>query len=192
MGNLLRREFFLVWVILAFLLVFIFLLGPAPDKQTRTHSHNLNPESKFLIPDKIHGMGAIEIIIDGNLYRYQRDNKMDWFYHDQNHMESDNHNHGTNKKQSDKIKYSLAGFGRTQKERSFTFDFRNDEYGVMKPKLYILIYENPDDTKPSIKISVGDIAPDNLSRYVLVNSQIYTIANFHIDNLLNLIDETVS
>ena len=56
--------------------------------------------------------------------------------------------------------------------------------------MYILIFKDPTDLAPNLRISVGDVAPDTLSRYILVKSQVFTIANFHIEKLLNLVNIT--
>jgi hypothetical protein len=47
----------------------------------------------------------------------------------------------------------------------------------------------PKETQPLSRYAVGIVAPDKLSRYVLPvgGTQVVTIPEFHIDNLLSLI-----
>jgi hypothetical protein len=49
-------------------------------------------------------------------------------------------------------------------------------------------------TKPLAQYAVGDVAPDKLSRYVLLvdSSEVFTIADFQIQNLLDLIKSVTS
>ena len=55
--------------------------------------------------------------------------------------------------------------------------------------MLILVYR-PDDLQPLAQYAVGDLAPDTLSRYVLVvgSAVVATIPNYQIDHLLGLIE----
>jgi len=58
--------------------------------------------------------------------------------------------------------------------------------------MVILVYR-PSDLQPLLQVAVGDVAPDKLSRYVMVvgRASAVTIANYQIDNLLSLIKVAV-
>jgi hypothetical protein len=92
---------------------------------------------------------------------------------------------------SKKIAKSLGGLGRARIERRFTLN-EEDPFGVTKPQMIVLVYM-PLEVAPRSRYSVGDIAPDELSRYVHINDslEVVSIANYQIRNLQNLI-ETVS
>ena len=62
------------------------------------------------------------------------------------------------------------------------------QYGLSTPQMVILVYR-PRELAPLLQVAVGDVAPDALSRYVMVvgSSSAVTIANYQIDNLLRLI-----
>ena len=185
------RNSWQLWTILAVLLLIIGLLkSKGLDEPKPMHDHRLQGTSKFLIPDKIDGIGAIEIVISQKIHRYQKNDKNIWFFHIPHAENHKLHSHDTIGEYSNLIAQTLTGFGRTQKERNFSFDFRKDEYGVVSPKMYILVFKDPKDISPYLRISVGDVAPDTLSRYILVKSQVFTIANFHIEKLLNLVNMT--
>ena len=55
--------------------------------------------------------------------------------------------------------------------------------------MLILVYR-PDDLQPLAQYAIGDLAPDMLSRYVLIvgSAAVATIPNYQIDNLLAVIE----
>ena len=65
-----------------------------------------------------------------------------------------------------------------------------DIYGVTKPALISLVY-GKDKSKPISQFAFGELATDNLSRYVhLVGSdQVATIADYQYTNLIELIEK---
>ncbi len=175
----------LVWVILGVLITIIVAL-PTVKPKKHSHSSSLNPN--FLIPGNVESIGALEIILSGETHRFERTGSNTWMYH-KAHRDKDNHHEHEKSQHSDKIAYMITGFGRARKERSFNFSF-SDEYGVINPSIYLIVYSKPTDTEPKMKISIGDLAPDTVSRYISVDSRIFTIANFHIENIKNLIKDT--
>jgi Domain of unknown function (DUF4340) len=66
------------------------------------------------------------------------------------------------------------------------------QYGLANPQMVILVYR-PQQLQPLLQVAVGDVAPDKLSRYVMVvgSTSVVTIANYQIDNLLTLIKAAV-
>ena len=175
----------LVWAILGVLITIIIAL-PTGKPKKHIHSSSLNPN--FLIPGNVESIGALEIILSGETHRFERTNTDEWIYHN-DHQGHHNTHHHKKTENSEKIAYALTGFGRIRKERNFDFSF-SDEYGVINPNIYLIIYAKPSDSEPSMRISVGDLAPDTVSRYISVNSRIFTIADFHIENITNLIKDT--
>jgi hypothetical protein len=90
---------------------------------------------------------------------------------------------------AERIADAFAAFGRTRLERQFTPETHATAYGVTTPQMLILVYR-PHATQPLAQYVIGDIAPDALSRYVLVvgRAAIATIPNYQIDNLLEVIE----
>jgi hypothetical protein len=88
---------------------------------------------------------------------------------------------------SEKIAASLGGLGRARIERRFELK-EDDPFGVTKPEMIILVFL-PDQVDPRIQYSVGDLAPDNLSRYIQIvgSSQVVSIPNYQIRNLQELL-----
>ncbi len=182
----------LVWSVLSSLLMIIFLVNMgvktrSPEEYNERKKASVN--NKFVVPGQIESIGALEIIIGGEAHRYQRTKAGNWIYH-QEYGDSTKNHERTTVDQHSKIQYALTGFGRAQKERVFKYNPLADEYGVSNPKIYLIIYTHASDSLPWRKIAVGDVAPDTVSRYILIGFTIFTIANFHIDNLVKLINET--
>ena len=73
-------------------------------------------------------------------------------------------------------------------ERQFQLNIEADEFQVTRPDIFIMVYR-PKKVQPLARYAVGIVAPDGVSRYVLPVGSTYvvTIANYQIDNLLNLI-----
>jgi hypothetical protein len=86
------------------------------------------------------------------------------------------------------IETGFAMFSRTRMERQLPLDKGGQEYGVAAPQTLILIYR-PKELQPLAQFAVGDVAPDAVSRYVLVvgSSNVVTIPAYQIDSLLELV-----
>jgi hypothetical protein len=152
----------------------------APDE----HAH----DERALLPASIFDIGAIEILSKGTLHRFERDAGGQWFYHGIHAEGQVQHEHTVDPVAAERIDKALTGFGRTRKERDFPLNTQADEFGVTRPEIFIMTYL-PKSTQPLSRYAVGIVAPDGLSRYVLPvgSTTVVTIANFQIDNLLQLI-----
>ena len=147
----------------------------------------------MLLPAPLAELGLIEIAYKGAFHRFERDAANGWFYHahgPSNTNADTNHQHVTNAKLTPIIERALRGLEAARIERRFPAGPNDADYGVNAPEIFILVYRKPSDLQPLLRCSVGKVAPDQLSRYVLAagSPEVVTIANFHIDNLLNLIN----
>jgi hypothetical protein len=159
------------------------LVGPRRDGDGSS-------EMRMLLPVPVDQLGAIEVFHAGMLHRFERDAAGAWFYHVHGvdtGSEKD-HSHDTDRSLAERIEYTFAAFGRTRIERRFIPETQAQDYGVTSPKMLILVYR-PYAMQPLAQYAVGDIAPDTLSRYVLVvdSAAVVIIPNYQIDNLLALI-----
>jgi hypothetical protein len=102
---------------------------------------------------------------------------------------AEGHSHEAEPVLAERIAYAFAAFGRTRLERQFSFQAHANDYGVTTPAMLILVYW-PNAMQPLAQYAIGDLAPDALSRYVLVvgSSTVVTIPNYQIDNLLALLE----
>jgi hypothetical protein len=148
---------------------------------------------RMLVRAPIDQIAVIEIAQRGVLYRFERDAAGSWFYHAHGVDTGTQgpHGHQADPAQALVIAKAFAGFSRTRMERDLEFEAGTDPYGVTRPEMLILVYR-ADDPKPLGQYAVGDIAPDTFSRYVLAlgSPGVVTIANYQIENLLELLKAT--
>ena len=187
-----RRRVLIVWLVLAALIVGI----AAMEFRNRSRlpesvaEHVPGAEgSRVLIPAPIADLGAIELGHAGTLHRFERDAGGAWFYHGVHANAQAAHAHQTDPAQAQTIDKAFAALGRTRMERQFKLDVQSGNYGLASPQMIILVY-GKGNPQPLAQYAVGDVAPDDQSRYVLPvgSSYVVTIANYQIDNLLRLIE----
>lgn len=145
-------------------------------------------DPRALVPAFLDELGAIEIAQGGTIHRFERDQNGAWFYHGAHAAANAGHAHQTDLAMAERIQKALEGFDRARRERNFPLTDGGKTFGVATPQMVILVYR-PKEIQPLAQYAVGDLAPDNVSRYVLPvgEPQVHTIANYQIDNLLNLI-----
>lgn len=182
-----RRKVVVVWLLLAALVVAIVLIN-RHDRAEIANATVETREARMLLPIPMADIGAVEIAHNGTVNRFERDATGAWFYHGVHSGAEQQHAHGSDPATSARIEKSLAGFGRTSMERQFPLNVQNDEFGVTRPEIFIMVYR-PKEMQPLSRYAVGTVAPDKLSRYVLPvgSTQVVTIPEFHIENLLTLI-----
>lgn len=145
-------------------------------------------DPRLLVPAYLEELGAIEIAQGGAIHRFERDQNGAWFYHGMHAAATGNHAHQTDPEMAARIEKALEGFDRARRERNFPLTDGGKEFGVATPQMVILVYR-PKEIQPLAQYAVGDVAPDNVSRYVLPvgEPKVQTIANYQIENLQNLI-----
>jgi hypothetical protein len=181
-----------VWLVLSGLVVAIVVLertdrvGPRPG---RAALH----DARLLLPVPVDQLGAVEVGHARTLHRFERDAAGRWFYHGDHAGSGRPHAHRADPSMAARIEAALAVLGRTRVERQFALEGDAADYGVSAPTMFILVYR-PRDQQPLAQYAVGDIAPDELSRYVLVvgRSAVVTIPNYQVDNMLALIEAASS
>jgi hypothetical protein len=187
-----RTRLLAVWLLLAVLVGVIVVIErtdrsrPHPDRAGHGSS-----AARLLLPVPVEQLGAIEVLHGRALYHFERDATGAWFYHShgtETASEAD-HRHDVDTAMAERIAHAFAVFGRTRIERQFALQTNAQVYGVTAPEMLILVYR-PHTVQPLAQYAIGDIAPDRLSRYVLVvgSSTVVTIPNYQIDNLLALIE----
>jgi hypothetical protein len=149
-------------------------------------------DPKLLLPVALDKVGAIEVAHAGAIHRFERDAAAAWFYHGVHAKNDATHTHRADPALAQRIETALQGFGRTRMERTLTTDQGIERYGLGAPQIVILVYR-PKELQPLLQVAVGDLAPDQLSRYVMVvgSSSVITIADYQIENLLGLIKTAV-
>jgi hypothetical protein len=180
-----------VWAVLAVLVVVIVALelrdaGRAPSGAAA--------DSHLLVPVPMDELGAVEIAEAGRLHRFERDAAGAWFYHGVHAGGEAAHTHAPDPVLAQRIERAVAAFTRTRTERQFALERRDAAaYGVATPDIVVLVYR-PQQAQPLTQYAVGGIAPDTVSRYVLVVGRpvVFTIPGYQIDNLLALVQAAIA
>ena len=180
------RRLVAVWFLFVALAVAIVLIEQ--QHRTATSAAAGSRDVRWLLPAEVADLGAIEVMHKGTLHRFERDSTGAWFYHGIHTGSEQQHGHNADSVVAAQIEKAFTGFGRTRMERQFPLNIQEDEFQVTRPEIFIMVYR-PKEVQPLARYAVGIVAPDGVSRYVLPVGSTYvvTIANYQIDNLLNLI-----
>ena len=180
------KRLIIIWGVLLALAVVIFIGERQRSEQLGVSTQRVVP---WLLPAPMEKLGAIEIMVKGSMHRFERDAEGRWFYHGVHDASKAEHGHSTDPQIAALIEKAMIAFGRVQREQKIAIKAGEDEYGVTRPDVFILVYL-PKTDEPLARYAVGTIAIDSVSRYVLPvgAAEIVTIPDFHIKNLLALID----
>jgi hypothetical protein len=182
-----RRGLVVVWALLAVLVVAITLIEYADRRRPAAGSAG-EADARLLLPIPVDELAAVEIADRGRLHRFERDASGAWFYHGEHSgAAAADHTHPTDPAAAERIARAFAAFGRARIERRFRLERAGAAYGVASPDVLILVYR-PDGAQPVAQLAVGHVAPDTVSRYVMLvgNPEVFTIPKYQIDNLLAL------
>jgi hypothetical protein len=180
------RRLAAVWLVLAGLVAVIAVLEYL-DRRSAGNGAALDPRSLLAAP--LDELGAIEIADRGRLHRFERDRGGAWFYHGGHGVATDAHTHDVDPVLAERIDRGFAAFARARVEREFPLDRDSSVYGVAHPDVVILTYRRG-QSQPLTQYAVGHVAPDTVSRYVMVVGRpvVVTIPKYQIDNLLELVE----
>jgi len=191
-GSKSGRKLTVVWLVLAGLAVVIAFLKYSDWKASQSNfAVQTEAEKRSLLPVPIDQLKVIEIAHLGALHRFERDAAGAWFYHAHgvNTGVQAQHDHVADAAGAEQIAYAFGALGRARIER-WLDDEDQQQYGVTRPESLLLVYGEY-SSKPLAQYAIGDVAPDTFSRYVLLvdTSQVVTIANYQVENLMNLIQK---
>jgi Domain of unknown function (DUF4340) len=184
------RRLAAVWLVLAALVA---VIAGLEYLDRRSAGSGAAPDPRALLAAPLDELGAIEIADRGRLHRFERDPGGAWFYHGVHGAATDAHTHDSDPALADRIERSFAAFARARVEREFPLDRDSSAYGVANPDVVILTYRRG-QSQPLTQYAVGHVAPDTVSRYVMVVGRpvVVTIPKFQIDNLLELVEAAVA
>ena len=191
-GRGIRRRLAAVWLVF-FVLVVAIVAVEYVDRVRPTSGREGHGDPRMLLPVPVDQLGAIEVANAGTLHRFERDPSGTWFYHGVHTGSEGTHAHNADPAMAARIERAFLAFGRTRIERQFSLTTLSGDYGVTTPETIILVYR-PNDPQPLAQYAVGDIAPDTVSRYVLIvgRSVVTTIPNYQIANVLALVASVAS
>lgn len=142
--------------------------------------------ARFLVPLSMTDVAAVELLARGQPYRFERDPTGAWLLHQHAAGADPNQVHRADPGQSERIARALMAFGNTQIDGSIARSGGGDVYGLLDPEVVIALF-TPDPAQAPITFTVGDLAPDDLGRYVLMpdGAEIVTVADAEITTLLD-------
>lgn len=180
------RKIWLIWGVLIVLGAVIW--HAEVQRSNEISAMSLRTENR-LLPAPIDEISVVEIMVKGTMHRFERAENRQWFYHGIHDASQPGHEHGIDPAQSEAIATAMTGFGRMQGEQRIPLKAGEDEYGITRPDIFIIVYRNPTD-EPLARYATGMITPDGYGRYLLPvgGAEIVTVPEFHIKNLLDLID----
>lgn len=179
------RKIWLIWGVLVALAVVIWHGEVRRSDEISAQSVR---ETRRLLPAPIEEIGVVELLVKATMHRFERAANGQWFYHGVHDATLAGHEHQINPAQADTIANALAGFGRLQPEQQIPLKGGADDYGIMRPDIFIIVYRTGADT-PLARYAAGNVTPDGYSRYLLPvgSATIVTVPEFHLTNLLDLI-----
>jgi len=179
-----------VWAVLTVLVVVIVALEL---RDAGRASSGAAADSHLLVPVPMDELGAVEIAEAGRLHRFERDAAGTWFYHGVHAGGEAAHTHAPDPVLAQRIERAVAAFTRTRTERQFALERDAAAYGVATPDIIVLVYR-PRQAQPLTQYAVGSVAPDTVSRYVMVVGRpvVFTIPGYQIDNLLALVQAAIA
>ena len=179
-----------VWAVLTVLVVVIVALEL---RDAGRASSGAAADLHLLVPVPMDELGAVEIAEAGRLHRFERDAAGTWFYHGVHAGGEAAHTHAPDPVLAQRIERAVAAFTRTRTERQFALERDAAAYGVATPDIIVLVYR-PRQAQPLTQYAVGSVAPDTVSRYVMVVGRpvVFTIPGYQIDNLLALVQAAIA
>ena len=170
----------LAWLALAALAAGIVAMDRAgvfaPAARTDSHGHALDRGPRYLVRLPAEQLTAAEIVVGGTAWRFDRDETGAW-----------RHGDGDNAGASARIENAIAVLTRAQITREITGERDVKAYGVLAPEISVLLHTGG-GTAPAARFYFGDLAPDELSRYVLIFGEflVVTVPEYHTANLVAL------
>ena len=185
-----RPALIVVWAALAVLVIVIVALELRDAARAPSGAA---ADSRLLVPVPVDALGALEIAEAGRLHRFERDAAGTWFYHGVHASGEAAHTHAPDPVLARRIERAVAAFARTRTERQFALERDGATYGVAAPDIVVLVYR-PRQAQPLMQYAVGSVAPDTVSRYVMVVGRpvVFTIPSYQIDNLLALVQAAIA
>ena len=148
----------------------------APPPRTDSHGHTIGQGPRYLVRVPMEQLTAVEIAVGEGVWRFDRGADGVW-----RHGGDD----GTDA--SARIEQAMGMFGRAQITREIGGSRDVKRYGVLTPEVSVSLFAD-DPESPAARYFFGDVAPDELSRYVLLFGEflVVTVPEYHTANLTGL------
>ncbi len=183
-------------------------LATAPPPHAPAHHGDANlghGALERLVPVPLEELSGITIHHRGEAREFLRDADGRWLLHGErpghryepgHHApgaagDGGNHAHAPDPRQAGVIARAFAMFAVTRIERVVATDGAQQRFGTAVPEMLIMVFR-AGDPRPLRRILVGDVAPDGLGRYVLLQDEGTTVIvpDYQIANLVSLLAQT--
>jgi hypothetical protein len=159
--------------------------------ESGSSDENAKRLTALLLPASIDRIWAIEIVIQGKLYRLERDSAGNWLLHTGQHTHAGNTDtHIADPEKARVIATALASLDQTQIEAVVAKqpgEAELDQYGLSRPEVIALMYAR-DSSSPLARLAIGNASGDGFSRYArLAGGDVVTIAAYTATNLVQLL-----
>jgi hypothetical protein len=183
-----RRPLLWGFVLLAAIAVSVYAVR---DEDAGHHADEHAEAVEYLV--SVGDVAAVELLHAGRLFRFDRTGDGQWFLHPDAHSHAPgadraDHAHAVAPESSERIAKALGLFARARIERPVGAADDRARFGLTFPDLVVAVFA-PGKPRAALTLEVGDVAPDGLSRYVLIveRGAVVTIPNYHIANLTGLL-----
>lgn len=143
-----------------------------------------------LLPMPLAEISALEIVIDGQLHRFDRDADRAWYYHRHRKPNTDGSpdRHVADPDMAATIAAALDSFSRATIERTVAVGAPGEAYGVTRPQVIATLYA-AGEARPAINLMIGDPVPGEPNRYLLIQdyATIVTIPERYVTDLTDLV-----
>lgn len=181
-----------------------FAAVPANGPSTAAKPGKGHDLERRLVPIPMAEVAAVTVVHRGTPRYFLRDEEQRWYLHGEGrgdghghclddvetHSEGhgEGHAHVADPVLVERIDEAFAMFGYTRIERTVDSGQRPDLFGTSNPEMIIVLHR-AGEALPFRRILVGDVAPDSLARYVLLQEELstVTIPNYQIENLEDLL-----
>lgn len=143
-----------------------------------------------LLPMPLAEVSALEIVIGGQLHRFDRDADRAWYYHQHRQPNADGppDQHVADPDMAATIAAALDHFSGATIERTVAVGAPGDAYGVTRPQVIATLYA-AGEARPAIQLMIGDPVPGEANRYLLIQdyATIVTIPERYVTDLTELV-----
>jgi hypothetical protein len=143
-----------------------------------------------LLPMPLAEVSALEIVIEGQLHRFDRDAGRAWYYHRHKNpnAEESPEQHVADPDMAATIAAALDSFSRATIERTVAVGAPGEAYGVTRPQVIVTLYV-AGEARPAIQLMIGDPVPGEANRYLLIQdyATIVTIPERYVTDLTELV-----
>ncbi len=184
-----RPRLVAVWLLVAALIGVIVVVEMKERASDELEMTGLGGRERMLLSESADHVGALEVVAAGAMHRFERDPAGTWYYHEAHAKVDGVHGHRNDPVLAETITRAVKAFGSARREREFRLDPAQNTFGVTTPGMVVLAYR-PNETQPRAQFAVGDLAPDGVSRSVLLvgSEHVVSLADYQVETRAKVVE----